>query len=182
MKKASWADNLSAVTRRIIVTCGILLVVTAVVTMLLMFFPIQKEDQPTVVVEPVRHTEYSATTRATTARTESTASTSHTLSTWNAGITGFNPDVNEHLGTQNPRYTTMDPRLVRKETTTLAPGKKPVTTTLAEGEIPFIMPRTTPRPETTTVTVTTEVTAPPMPDGYSDGEMTNPPVPPPMPD
>ena len=47
-------------------------------------------------------------------------------------------------------YTTMDPRLIRKETTTLAPGQKPVQTTLAEGEIPFIMPPTTPRPETTT--------------------------------
>ena len=155
MKKSGWMRGLSAVTRGTIVTCGILLVVSSVVIMMLMFFPIQKEDRPTVVVEPARHTEYSATTRLTTTATTTTTAT-HTLSTWNAGITGFNPNVEDHVdGWQDPRYTTMDPRLVRKETTTLAPGKKPVETTLAEGEIPFIMPRTTPRPETTTVTVET---------------------------
>ena len=174
MKKPSWSDSLSAVTRGIIVFCGILLVVSAIVTMMLMFFPIQREDHPTVVVEPVRHTEYSATTRQTTT-VIATTTTPHTLSTWNAGITGFNPNVEDHIGTQDPRHTTMDPRLIRKETTTLAPGKKPSTETLAEGEIPFIMPRTAPRPETTTVTTAAEtvtpaeedMTAPMMPDPMS---------------
>ena len=153
MKKTSWQDNLSNATKGTMIVCGVLLVVTAVTVMFLMFFPIQREDHPTVVVEPARHTEFSATTHATTARTETSPTTSHTLSTWNAGIHGFNPDVNEHLGTQDPRYTTMDPRLERKETTTLREGQTLPQTTLAEGEIPFIMPATTTHPETTTMTV-----------------------------
>ena len=152
MKKNNWSDGLSSATKGTMIVCGVLLVIVAITVMILMFFPIQREDQPTVVVEPARHTEYSATTRATTARTEPTATTSHTLSTWNAGIHGFNSDVNEHLGTQDPRYTTQDPRLERKETTTLREGETIRQTTLAEGEIPFIMPATT-RPETTTATV-----------------------------
>ncbi len=177
MKKSSWVDELSKATKGTMVVCGILLVVAAVAVMILMFFPIQKEDRPTIVVEPTRHTEFSATTHATTARTSHTTTTSHTLSTWNAGVHGFNPDVNEHLGTVGPRYSTMDPRLERKETTTLREGQTMPQTTLGEGEIPFIMPTTT-RPETTTMTVTEtesgvdapaetqetqELTAPPLP-------------------
>ena len=160
MKKTNWSDGLSSVTRGIMIFCGILLVIVAITVMFLMFFPIVREDHPTVVVEPARHTEYSATTRATTARTEPTTSTSHTLSTWNAGIHGFNSDVNEHLGTQDPRYTTLDPRLERKETTTLREGETLPQTTLGEGEIPFLMPATT-RPETSTETVFETETADP---------------------
>ena len=173
MKKTSWSDGLNSITKGVIVVCGVLLVMSSVAVMILMFFPIQKEDHPTIVVEPARHTEYSATTHATTARTETSETGTHTLSTWNAGIHGFNSDVNEHLGTVDPRYTTMDPRLTRKETTTTKKGQKIVETTLAEGEIPFIMPATTTRPETTTVTVSEtetgeipveseELTAPPL--------------------
>ena len=84
MKKTNWSDGLSSVTRGIMIFCGILLVIVAITVMFLMFFPIVREDHPTVVVEPARHTEYSATTRATTARTEPTTTTSHTLSTWAA--------------------------------------------------------------------------------------------------
>lgn len=175
MKKTNWTDRLTGFTRGTIVVCGVLLVLCSVVVMILMFFPIQKEDHPTVVVEPVRHTEYSATTHTTATRPEiTTTSGTHTLSTWNAGIHGFNSDVNEHLGTQNPRYTTMDPRLTRRETTTLREGQRPVVTTLGEGEIPFIMPATTTRPETVTETVLqteTEV------DTDEPAEMTAPPLP-----
>lgn len=163
MKKTSWADGLGNFTKGTMIVCGVLLVIVSVAVMILMFFPIQKEDHPTVVVEPARHTEFSATTHATTGRTELASTEPHTLSTWNAGVHGFNPDVNEHLGNKNTRYTT----------------------TLAEGEIPFLMPATTTRPETTTATIyqteretalgyspspeqlpaeePTEMTAPPLP-------------------
>ncbi|MBR2087494.1 MAG: hypothetical protein IJ906_10220, partial [Oscillospiraceae bacterium] len=60
MKKKSWSDGLSSVTRGIMIFCGILLVIVAITVMFLMFFPIVREDHPTVVVEPARHTEYSA--------------------------------------------------------------------------------------------------------------------------
>lgn len=177
MKKSNWSDALSAFTKGTIITCGVLLVVTAVTVMILMFFPIQKEDHPTVVVEPARHTEFSATTHATTARTETSETGTHTLSTWNAGIHGFNSDVREHLGTVDTRYTTTDPRLTRRETTSTRKGQVIPETTLAEGEIPFLMPPTTERPETTTTTVTEVWETPEESGEISEEEITAPPLP-----
>ena len=67
MKKESWVDQLSRATKGTVVVCGILLVLSAAGTVLLMLFPIRKVDNPTVVMEPARHTEYSTTTAVTTA-------------------------------------------------------------------------------------------------------------------
>ena len=115
MKKESWVDQLSKATKGTVVVCGILLVLCAAGTMLLMLFPIKKVDNPTVVVEPARHTEYSATTAATTVPPATTKPAPQTLSTWDAGVHGYSRSRDEFIETEEWQATT-DPRLYREPT------------------------------------------------------------------
>ena len=115
MKKESWVDQLSHATKGTLVVCGILLVLSAVGTILLMLFPIRKVDNPTVVVEPARHTEYSTTTVITTAPAVTTRPAPQTLSTWDAGVHGYSRSRDEFIETEEWEATT-DPRLYREPT------------------------------------------------------------------
>lgn len=170
MRKSSWTDHLGRATKTTVVICGVLLVLTAVTVVLLMFFPIKKVDTPTVVVEPPRHTEYSATTPMTTIAT-TTHDGPHTLSTWDAGVSGYSRSLDEFMETKGSATT--DPRLWRATTNapktattvnetvaTLDPEAQPVVTTGAE------------HPQTVTTTVaqvpTEELTAPPLPVEFEE--------------
>lgn len=170
MKKTRWFDTLARSTKATVVICGTLVVGTAVTMLVLMFHPIVKEDQPTVVVEPVRHTEYSTTTHETTTTAETTRPKPTTLSTWNAGINGYSRSLDEFMET-----TTTDPRLRRSETTSVGTTAELHTTTFDEyettvytddsGETPGFSTVETTRPQTVTTTVeeVPEITAPPLP-------------------
>lgn len=133
MKKESWVDQLSHATKATIAICGVLLLLSAVISMLLMIFPIRKVDNPTVVTEPQRHTEYSTTTATTTAPISTTKPYPQTLSTWNAGVSGYSRSADEFIETEEWEATT-DPRLYREPTeqkTTEAPEySSPEATTL----------------------------------------------------
>lgn len=170
MKKTRWFDTLARSTKATIVICGTLVVGTAVTMLVLMFHPIVKEDQPTVVVEPVRHTEYSTTTHETTTTVETTRPKPTTLSTWNAGINGYSRSLDEFMET-----TTTDPRLRRSDTTSATKTTQPHTTSFDEygttvyteesGDTPGFSTVETTRPQTVTTTVEEEpeYTAPPLP-------------------
>lgn len=161
MKKSSWIDQLSKSTKTTVIVCGSLLVLSAAITLFLLFFPIQKEDQPTVVVEPVRHTEYSTTTAVTTAPESTTSHGPHTLSTWNAGINGYSRSLDEFKETEDPSSTTTDPRLWRETTT----ASSTAASNLSTSDAPPLSSVTTDMPQTVTTTVDEEeMTAPSLPD------------------
>ena len=166
MKKPSWVDQLTHATKVTLVICATLLILTAIAALFLMFFPIQKEDTPTVVVEPARHTEYSATT-ATTAPLETTSTGRHTLSTWNAGVNGYSRSLDEFKGgTQDPRHTTIDPRLWRATTAPQKPAATAAQTAAATTAINDETPRLStaePNHEQTVTTVVPEPDPTPVP-------------------
>ncbi len=171
MRKSSWADQLGKATKTTVIICGILLVLTAVAMILLMFFPIKKIDTPTVVVEPPRHTEYSATTALTTTATTTTSHGPHTLSTWDAGVSGYSRSLDEFMETKGS--TTTDPRLWRA--TTAAPKSTTTageTTAPLDPEAQFADTTGAEHPQTVTTTVapapTEELTAPPLPVEFEE--------------
>lgn len=167
MRNDRWTDQLSSATKTTIVICGVLLVISAIITLFLMFFPIKKEDQPTVVVQPVRHTEYAATTAITTQPETTTSHGPHTLSTWNAGINGFWRSLDEFKTTASTLATTTATSPLWRETTDTSS-----TSTEMSGvsDIVVISTNATDMPQTVTTTVDeTEMTAPSMPPADDPG-------------
>ncbi len=157
MKRTSKLEDLQKSTKLTLIGCACFLLLTALIVVFLMFFPIHQTDQ-TVIVRSASETEQTTVAETYYVEEFDWDELPHTLSTWSAGINGFHPDLDEFNQTEPETIQTL---------VTEAPIEEPEET-FAEQESTLI-PEQTDMPQTDTETVPIpetqpeEPTAPPLP-------------------
>lgn len=147
MKGFHQLDGLQKSTRMTLLACGCFLLMTALILLFLMFFPIVPEEKQAVMVTP--HVSLPEETKQTYEAVEFNWQESwRPLSTWSAGIDGFYRDIAEFTGTK-PEETTQMTTSATVETHLSAETDIPEESGSTGEEYPV----TPPMPQTTTETV-----------------------------
>lgn len=110
MKIPKMLSGLRKSTKITVYICGVFLIITTLVLLILMIFPIQKTETPALEINQPRQTAPPETTAQTTDALHFPAQTEapHTLSTWSASIEGHTRSTDEYFEYMNSTYEPLE--------------------------------------------------------------------------